>query len=364
MRKSIAAVALVAAASMSLVGLAPTASAADGVAVAKAIVAKYSKNPTTIGDVPVIGKPIPKGKYVIALANNGESGVTLNSFTLQAGKLLGWKMESISMDPTLDAQRQALTLAISKNPDGITVGGMEPSSFGDLYKKAAANGIAIVCQGCLSAAGGGLIDTHISGPKMVDLWGQMIAAFTVANVKGTPNVQAFGLSVYPILQRFDAAYKKNLQRLSPAATYNYNEFDFKTGVPQQVANSYKANAGTNQVVSDLGDLFIGVPQALFTVGATPGQVPLVGGFVAGKDAIQSLKNKTENAWTGNSLPIIGYSMIDSLARYWTNTKQSKADLPTQILTQKNVGTAVIDSEGNYVGVKNFESQFKTIWGVK
>jgi len=56
-------------------------------------------------------------------------------------------------------------------------------------------------------------------------------------------------------------------------------------------------------------------------------------------------------------------MIDSFARYWTNTPMSTADLPTQILTQKNVGTAVIDSAGNYVGVKDFQAQFKKIWGL-
>jgi hypothetical protein len=99
------------------------------------------------------------------------------------------------------------------------------------------------------------------------------------------------------------------------------------------------------------------------VGATPGQKPLIGGLTAGKAAIQALKDKTENAWTGYSLPIVGFSVIDSFARLWAGVPFAKADLPTQILTQKNVGTAVIDGAGNYVGVKGYEAQFKKVWGL-
>ena len=216
----------------------------------------------------------------------------------------------------------------------------------------------------MSKPTGGLVDTHIAGPKMLDLWGQMIAAFTVANVKGTPNVQMFGISVYPILRRFDTAYQKNLKRLSPSATFKFNELDFATGVPQQVGNVYKANPGTNMVTSDLGDFFIGVPQGLFNVGAKPGSAPLIGGLTAGKDAIQTLKSKTTNAWTAYSLPIVGYSVIDSFARYWTDTPFATADLPTQILTQKNIGTAVLTKDGDYLGVKDFQAQFKKVWGIK
>jgi ribose transport system substrate-binding protein len=364
MRKSISAVALVAAASMTVVGLAPAASAADGVAIAKAVVAKYSVSPTSIGALPVITKKIPKGKYVITITNATDAAVTLNKYTVEAGKLLGWKMEALQAESTLEGQRKTLQQAIAKKPDGIAVSGMETDSYGDLYKQAAAKGIAIICSACMSRPGSGLLDSHIAGPKMLDLWGQMIAAFTVANVKGTPNVQMFGISVYPILRRFDVAYQAYIKKLNPAAKTKFNELDFATGVPQQVGNVYKANPGTNMVTSDLGDFFIGVPQGLFNVGAKPGSAPVIGGLTAGKDAIQTLKNKTTNAWTGYSLPIVGYSVVDSFARYFSKTPFAKADLPTQILTQKNIGTANLTKQGDYLGVKDFQAQFKKVWGLK
>ena len=361
MRKSIAAVAVVAAASMAFVGIAPAATAADGVTTAKAIVAKYSKNPTSIGNIPVIGKPIPKGKYVIAMTGDSDAAITLNKFQVQAGKLLGWKMEALQAKSTIEDQRKVLAQAIAKKPDGIAISGLEPESYGDLFKQAKAAGIVIVCSACLAAPSSAVVDTHVAGPKMLDLWGQMIAAFAVANVKGTPDVQAFGLSVYPVLVRYDKSFEKNLKLLSPKAKYKFNELTFQPG---QIGNAYKANPTTNFISSDLGDFALDWPQQLFTVGATPGQKPLIGGLTAGKAAIQALKDKTENAWTAYSLPIVGYSVIDSFARYWTKTPFAKADLPTQILTQKNIGGAVIDADGNYVGVKDFQAQFKKVWGLK
>lgn len=367
MRKSIAAVALVAAASLAVVGIAPAASsaptlrpAADGVSVAKAIVAKYSKNPTSIGNFTPLPKAPPKGKYVIAVTSNTDAGVTLNKYQAEAGKLLGWRMETMSVDATIEAQREGLAQAIAKKPDGIAVSGLERDSYGDLFKKAAAQGTVVICSACLSPAGGGLVDSHIANAKLLDLWGQMIAAFAVANTNGKAKVQQFGTSIYPVLVRYDTSFAKNLKKLCPTCTTKFNELDF-AGIPAQVANVYKANPGTNFISSDLGDFFPGVPQALFTVGAKPGSAPLIGGLTAGKGNIEQLKSKVENAWTGYSLPIVGYSVIDSFARLWTGVPFAKADLPTQILTQKNVGTAVFTPQGDYLGIKDYKQQFAKLW---
>ena len=368
MRQTIRAVALVAAASMTMAGIAPAAMAtepaADGITVAKAVVAKYSKTPTSIGNIAPIGKPIPKGKYIITITNATDAAITLNKNIIEGGKILGWKVEALQAENTLEGQRKVLQQAINKKPDGIAVSGMEADSYGDLYKAAGEKGIAIICSACMSKPVGGLVDTSIVGPKQQDLYGQMIASYTVATVKGTPNVQMFGLSVYPILRRFDTAYQKTLKRLSPKATFKYSELDFATGVPQQVANVYKANTGTNFITSDLGDFFIGVPQGLTSVGAKPGSAPMIGGLTAGKDAIQSLKNKTTNAWTGYPLPIVGFRVIDQFARYWTKTAFAKADVPTQLLTQQNIGSVVLTPQGDFLGVKDYQAQFKKLWGVK
>ena len=56
-------------------------------------------------------------------------------------------------------------------------------------------------------------------------------------------------------------------------------------------------------------------------------------------------------------------MLFRSARYWTKTPFANADLPTQILTQKNIGTAVLTPQGDYLGVKDYKAQFKKVWGM-
>ena len=115
-------------------------------------------------------------------------------------------------------------------------------------------------------------------------------------------------------------------------------------------------------MSDLGGWVTGVSAALTTAGLNK-QVQM-GGLTAGKGNIQGLKDKTESAWTGYSLPIVGWTVIDSFARYFQKMPFNTKDLPTQILTQANASSLVLTPAGDYLGVKNYISQFKTVWGAK
>ena len=89
MRKSIAAVVTLAAASLAVAGIAPAASAADGVATAKKIVARYSPSPKNIGITTPLKQKPPKGKYVVMLSNGGDENKVLDEAIIAASKDLG-----------------------------------------------------------------------------------------------------------------------------------------------------------------------------------------------------------------------------------------------------------------------------------
>ena len=52
-----------------------------------------------------------------------------------------------------------------------------------------------------------------------------------------------------------------------------------------------------------------------------------------------------------------------MARKFEGMPTLNAALPTQLMTQQNVNSLVVDSQGNYVGVANYRSQFLTLWHV-
>lgn len=367
MRKLTTAVAFIGAASLLVSGLAPAAFAANpqdkGVNLATAIVAKYNKTPTSIGITTKLTKKPPRGQFVVALSNGGDENKVLDESIADAAKVLKWKYRELVGAVSPETQRSLFSQALSLKPDYIHISGIEPSTLSDLLTKAKKAGVVVICSACMSKPTSALEDTHIAGPKTIDLWGQMIAAYTVAATKGNVKAQGITVPLYPILRRFDVSFAKNLKRLCPTkCTYEENDQQltdiFAGKVPQAAVNIVASNPGTNWIVSDLGGWVTGVSAALKNPAIA------IGGLTAGKANVQGLKDGSESAWTGYSLPIVGWSVVDSMARHSIGMPYLKNELPTQILTKQNANSLVLTKEGDYLGVSNYQKQFKNIWGVK
>jgi len=358
-------VALIGAATLVVSGVAPAAVSANdkGVKLASAIVAKYNKTPTSIGITTPLKAVPPKGKFVVAISNGGDENKVLDEAINEAAKVLGWKYRELVGAVSPETQRSIFSQALSLKPDYIHISGIEPSTLSDLLVRANREKVVVVCSACMSKPVAALKDTHIAGPKTIDLWGQMIAAYTVASTKGNVKAQGITVPLYPILRRFDVSYAKNLKRLCPTkCTYEENDQQltdiFAGKVPQAAVNIVASNPGTNWLVSDLGGWVTGVAAALDNPAIQ------IGGLTAGKANIQALKDGSESAWTGYSLPIVGWSVVDSMARNSVGQPFVNNELPTQILTKQNAKSLVLTKDGDYLGVRDYQKQFKKLWGVK
>jgi ribose transport system substrate-binding protein len=373
MRKSILAVAMTASASVVLAtALAPAANAqepaANNTAAANAIVKQYSSTPTSINITTKL-KTNPQTlptKFIVGLTNGGDENKVLDEGIAAAGKVLGWTFKEILAGATAEDQRAGFSAALALKPDGIHISGIEPSTIGDLLDKAKAANIAVICSACMSAPTSALVDTHIAGKRQLDVWGRMIAAYVVSTTPN-PNVEGITVPLYPILVRFDEAFKNNLKILTKGTgVYEASPASvpaiFAGKMPAEAVSIVQRNPKANWLVSDLGGWVTGVSAALTTAGLNK-QVQ-IGGLTAGKGNIQGLKDKTESAWTGYSLPIVGWTVVDSFARYFQKMPFNTKDLPTQLLTQANAKSLVLTPAGDYLGVKDYVAQFKKVWGAK
>ncbi len=360
-------VALVGAATLVISGVAPAAVSANpndrGVKLAQAIVAKYNKTPTSIGITTPLKRVPPKGKFVVAISNGGDENKVLDEAINRAAKVLGWKYRELVGAVSPETQRSIFSQALSLKPDYIHISGIEPSTLSDLLVRANREKVVVVCSACMSKPVAALKDTHIAGPKTIDRWGQMIAAYTVASTKGNVKAQGITVPLYPILRRFDRSFARNLKRLCPSkCTYKENDQQltdiFAGKVPQAAVNIVASNPGTNWLVSDLGGWVTGVSAALKNPAIQ------IGGLTAGKANIQGLRDGSESAWTGYSLPIVGWSVVDSMARHSVGQPFVTNELPTQILTKQNAKSLVLTKDGDYLGVRDYQKQFKKLWGVK
>jgi ribose transport system substrate-binding protein len=63
-------------------------------------------------------------------------------------------------------------------------------------------------------------------------------------------------------------------------------------------------------------------------------------------------------------PAAGHGIIDQFARIIGGGEPATGPLPTQLLTGANVADAVLDESGNFIGIADYQDQFKALWGVQ
>jgi hypothetical protein len=69
------------------------------------------------------------------------------------------------------------------------------------------------------------------------------------------------------------------------------------------------------------------------------------------------------AWMGIPMPVLGWRVVDQFARIFGGDALATGLLPSQLLTGTTVGSAVLDTAGNFVGISDYPAQFSRLWGV-
>jgi ribose transport system substrate-binding protein len=340
-----------------------TGSASSGVAAAKAYQQQFLNTPTSIGiSTPLKSKPAA-GKLLVGLDSGLGSAKVLAQYWAQAAADAGWTYKDLISGGTSSTQQSAMNSAIQLNPAGILTSGIPTSTLTTQLALAAQKGIWVNSSADTSAASGAMFDTSIASPAQLAQWGKMVAAYVVVQSNGKAVVQEFTLPIFPILVDFDTAFDAAIKVWCPACKVTTTPqlgSAIGTTTPQAVVSAVTRDPSTNWLIFDLGDLATGVPAALSAAGLHGLHI---GGLTADTPNIAGLKNGTEDVWTAYSLPIVAYRQIDSMARKFEGMPTLNAALPTQLMTQQNVNSLVVDSQGNYVGVANYRSQFLTLWHV-
>ena len=336
--------------------------AAAGVAAAKAYEAQFLNTPTSIVINTPLSKKAPTGKTLIGLDSGLGSAKVLAQYWKQAAEEFGWTYKDLISGATPEAQQKAMESAIQQSPDGILTSGIPIATIQAQLAEAASKGIWVNTSASTDTATGAMFDTSIANPDQLHEWGKMVAAFVVDQSNGKAVIQDFSLPVFPILEEFDKAFQAAIKEWCPTGCsvteHAQQGTDIGTKTPGNVVSVVQANPKTTWLVFDLGDLEIGVDAALSAAGIT-GQH--IGGLTADTPNIAGLKAKKQDVWTAYSLPIVAYRQVDSMARKFIGDPIVNAQLPTQLLTQANINSAVNDSAGNYVGVADYRTQFQKLW---
>ncbi|WP_329067872.1 sugar ABC transporter substrate-binding protein [Amycolatopsis sp. NBC_01480] len=334
----------------------------EGAKQAAAYLADFSANPTSIVlDEPLPARP-PAGKSVITLTVPLPVAKRLSDAEEAAAKKLGWDYSSIAAGATPASAVAAFEAALSRKPDAIAFSGYPASLFADQIRKAKAAGIAVVSN----ATGDGPVDgvvTDVRGTEEAKLYGRRAAAYFVVHSGAKGKAGIFNINAYPILTAFVDGFQEAVRQWCPdcgTEVLNQQLTDPGTTTPNNVVSYLQRHPDAKWVVFSNGDISQGVSPAIRTAGLTGINIM---GEVPTEANLANLASKAEAAWVADPVDILGWRVIDILARHFVGAdtaKAAKALLPGQVITADNVTHIVVD-HGFYVGVEGYQAQFARLW---
>jgi ribose transport system substrate-binding protein len=330
---------------------------------AQAIVAKYLNPPQSLGLPPLTKKP-PTGKYVISLETPQPVSMQKDEAIAQAAALLGWKYQRIPIGTEANASQAAFELALQRNPSAVHFSGTPAGQVEAQLKMAQQQGAIAISDSTTDTAAPPVISASLDSSAQVKQWGDMTGAYVVAQSKAPTTIAVFTISAYPILQVYTNSFRDTVMKYCPACHVNVVDqavTDLGTRTPQSVVSTVQRSPQTKWVIFSFGDLSLGVPAALQAAGLT--QQVKIGGETPSAANMQALRNGTQAVWAGFATSILGWRVVDMLARQFVGDSLAPANselLPTQLLTPGNIGQAKFDGGGYYVGVTDYQAQFEKL----
>ena len=340
----------------------------EGAAAGEAAQARIQPLLDPVTQIPVTEKlkAVPeKGKKLYWLEGNIQSIAPITGGFEEAAKAVGWDLTTITYDPA-DPQgpNAAMQQAVDAGADFIAISGQPITAFETALAAAKGKNIPVFTmfgeneadpdKGIIAVVGG--LNTTASNA-------QNLADYMIADSEGAGKFLLVNLPDFTILQYAEKQTTDWLDKNCTSCTYDKLETtiaDLTGGnVPGQVVSYLQAHTDITNVNVAIGDLATGLPEALAAAGLAD-KVHLSGG-VPNVDQIQSLIDKTTNAW--KTLPRVSaaWMMVDAMARYaqGMDTTVDEVVAPAPIFTQENVPSPAAD----YEGVPGFEDQWKALWGV-
>ena len=406
MRKSLAALATLASASLVLAACAmpaddpnfqagsgiggdaaanEAANAAGGVALDAATAA-----PTSIGVAAPLSAAPKKGAVIISLTDGSDLEAVTETAMAAAAKALGWKLETVTVDP-MDptATATAFSDALAKKPAGIHINGEFYDSLLESLPNAESAKIPVVCTGCSGEAGGGITDASINGTAQNNAWADVLATYVnKSQWKGeAAGVQIFvapGGAINDFNIQFDTTLLDQCHECSTMQSM-IDPTVTDPADPAAVAGFISSEMGTSLgawALLDTGAYSNGVAEALASDPTLLAPITLIGRGATATDiknlaalgappaldpaatARTTEEAKALQAWIAIPLPVMGWRVIDQFARILGGDALADGPLPSQFLTGANAADAVVDADGNFIGVADYEAQFLKLWGVK
>lgn len=334
-------------------------SASAGVKEAEAIVAQFSKTPTSITINTPVGKSIPTGKTIDFVDCGIPTCTAVGKSVEAAAKVLGWKVKSITGSTEPAGAQAAFNTAISEKPSGVAYTGIARAEINQQLSKLAEMKIPVSTCCTTDPVGNGITNIARRAASS-ETSGKVASSFIVANSQGKANTLYVDLPVFPIYHPYRKSFEANYKKLCPSCGLSVLE-ESATAIgknaPQQIASYLAAHPSINYVFVVNDALSIGLPAAMQAAGVN--NVKFVGSDSTSAN-FPAVASGQELATIPASTAVLGWYQMDILARYYAGAPQvNESETEVQLWTAENIPKSGL----NEVALNpHYQEQFKKLWG--
>jgi ABC-type sugar transport system substrate-binding protein len=353
---------LVACGSSSSGGSSPAPSGGSGgsaIPEAQTAVDQLTTRPDKIQITTPLTKKVPTGKKIAWIQCSIPDCQILGPPLIAAAKQFGWTVQTINGGLTPESVKAAWGLAVRANPDAVVATGFPSSIFASELAQLKAKNIPVI-DGFVADPVGNGISAVVQGRSTSNGIGVAFANWVLGQEGKKANVLLVHSSTFPTLLDVRTGFNTQYSKLCSdckVKTIDVPATAYGSTLPAQVVATLRSDPSINYVVTEEGNMLLGIPQAMKAAGIT--KVGVIGQYPS-QASIEYLKDGSiVKALVMPPIVDSMWTMADALARTYTGQPVDVDDAaaPLWIVTQKTAGDLVYP----YFLTQDYEAQYKDLW---
>lgn len=327
---------------------------------ARAVLDAGAQRPTQISVTEPIGKPIPGDKTLGFISCGADVCIELGKELERAAGALGWDVETISTDGSVEQISNAWKQVADSDVDGVFASGYPKEVFAASLAELAAKDVPVVECCTMDEPGGGI--TAMQGQAadygpLAEMWAAAVTVDSEA-AGDVLYVSNPGFATQADMTRF---FKDDLASMCPDCGVTDLEIPL-TGIGTESSNrivsTLRANPDTKYVVIAYGGVTVGLPAALKAAGLDDVKILDQSATLQGYQYIA----------TGEQLATVVYpyrdsmwQAVDTFARVFTDQPIDPSDQPPQFWYVDRDNLPGTDEY--WPTVEGYQEQYKALWGI-
>jgi ABC-type sugar transport system substrate-binding protein/actin-like ATPase involved in cell morphogenesis len=306
--------------------------------------------------------PTPAGPARLAFLRLDQGdGPVLEPDVVAAGAALGLETSVVDLGETGESAAAGWQETADALPDAVIAGGVPLTLVETPFATLVANGVPVVVWASPDAPGTGVAD-NLVGLDDYAANGQLLADLVATSA------DPGGIVLYrhddAVAQAVEAGFRAEIDAACPTCTLDVVPVppgSVGVDLPGAVVAHLQAHPEVRTVVLGIGQMAIGIPEALEAAGLAD-QVQLLSQAGGALNAAYVAAGR-QTADIAFPTGVLAYRLVDSAARALVGAPPAAAaetPFPRRILTPDTMGD--IDPAVGWRGPSGFEDRFRALWG--